>query len=253
MEKVQFRLQALMSTTNAVATFVLSHFQSGKFEHSIKTDGSDVTNIDLEAELMAKELLLQAFPDDGFLGEEHDECGGSSEFRWIVDPIDGTTSFIRGVPLFGTQIGLEQGGNPIAGCVVMPAIDETIHAVIGEGVWHNNQPAAVSSTHALADALVCTTSFDYYKRTSSVERFHQLLNTEVSVRGWSDCYAFMLLCTGRVDGVVEPLLFPWDIIPWLPLIQESGGKFTSIGQGGLATNQKLHDSLYDVLNANITN
>jgi histidinol phosphatase-like enzyme (inositol monophosphatase family) len=249
------RLHALNGTTVKVAAFVLSNYQNNNFSITTKNDGSDVTNVDIEAQQMAKELLLSQFTDDGFLGEEDDEQIGVSGYRWVVDPIDGTTSFVRGVPLFGTQIGLEYGGKPIAGKIVMPAIGESIFAQIGEGAWHNvsDQPAKISSTILIEEAMVCTTSIDYYKQTNSMHMFEALAQTGCSVRGWSDCYAFMLLCTGRIDAVIEPLLHPWDIVPWLPIISESGGVFSQIGSGGIASNPTIHAALYDALHEQITN
>ncbi len=248
MDAKTMRLQALNDTAMVVSSFVLSHFSEQNFTLSSKKDGSDVTNIDIEAELMARECLLDAFPDDGFLGEEHSEILGTSGFRWVVDPIDGTRSFARGVPLFGTLIGLEYNGEPIAGTATLPALEETISAISGEGVaYSGNSAGGVSKVTSLDEALICTTSFDYYKQTNSEPLYKKMLECESSIRGWSDCYGYMLLCTGRIDAVVEPLLFPWDIIPWLPIIHEAGGKYAPIAQGGIASNSNLHDSLCHAL------
>ena len=101
------RIRALHATAQNTATFVLSHFFTKNFTVSHKKDGSEVTNVDKEAEMLARTSLCKFFPDDGFLGEEHGEVAGSSGYRWVVDPIDGTAAFARGVPLFGTLIGLE--------------------------------------------------------------------------------------------------------------------------------------------------
>jgi histidinol phosphatase-like enzyme (inositol monophosphatase family) len=253
MDANSMRIKVLHATAREVSSFVLSHFLEQNFTVSSKKDGSTVTTIDIEAELMARRLLLDSFPDDGFLGEEHEELGGNSGYRWVVDPIDGTESFARGVPLFGTLIGLEFDGLPVAGVAALPALGETISAVIGDGVMHNCETGAkVSSVNNLDKAMICTTSYDYFKQTNSETLYANLLGCESSIRGWSDCYGYMLLCTGRIDAVVEPLLYPWDIIPWLPIIQEAGGKYSPIAQGGIASNHNLHDSLYHVLHDNIT-
>jgi fructose-1,6-bisphosphatase/inositol monophosphatase family enzyme len=165
-----------------------------------------------------------------------------------VDPIDGTASFARGVPLFGTLIGLEYTGKPVAGVANMPAMHETISAVVGDGVlYQGNLICGVSSTSSIKKAMVCTTSYDYFRETNSEPLYKKMLECESSIRGWSDCYGYMLLCTGRIDAVVEPLLFPWDIIPWLPIIHEAGGKYAPIAQGGIASNSNLHDSLCHAL------
>ncbi|MBC8200466.1 MAG: histidinol phosphate phosphatase [Planctomycetes bacterium] len=242
------RIHVLHATGRDVSAFVLSHFLTQNFTISSKLDGSVVTNVDTEAELMARQLLLEAFPEDGFLGEEHGEIHGKSGYRWVVDPIDGTASFARGVPLFGTLIGLEYEGIPIAGFVCLPALGETISAVVGEGVIHQGTKCAgVSSVAALEDAMICTTTYDYYKQTNTEPLYQKLLEVSGSLRGWSDCYAYMLLCTGRIDAVVEPLLFQWDIVPWLPIIEEAGGNYSPIASGGIASNHTLHNALCHAL------
>lgn len=244
MDAISTRNMLLITTAKRVSAFVLTHFFDQKFTISTKKDGSAVTNVDLEAETLAKGVILDAFPEDGFLGEEHGEVRGTTGFRWVIDPIDGTASFARGVPLFGTLIGLEFNGIPVAGAANMPAMNETISAAQSEGVIYQGKPSAgVSSTSSLKDAMVCTTSHDYFKQTNSSAVYSKLLDCGCSLRGWSDCYAYMLLCTGRIDGVVEPLLKPWDIIPWLLIIKESGGTYSPIVDGGIASNYNLHDSL----------
>jgi histidinol-phosphatase len=248
MDAATMRKQVLHATCRDVATFVLSHFLAQNFTISSKSDGSAVTNVDIEAELMAREAILASFPEDGFLGEEHGEISGTSGFRWVVDPIDGTASFARGVPLFGTLIGLEHEGKPIAGIATLPALDETISAFVGEGaVYQGKIGASVSTTALLQNAMVCTTSYDYYKQTQSESLYTKLVACGSSLRGWSDCYAYLLLCTGRIDAVVEPLLYPWDINPWLPILHEAGGAYSKVGKGGIATNKTLHDSLCHAL------
>ena len=242
------RIQTLHGTAQEASTFVLSHFLTQNFTVSSKKDGSEVTTIDIEAELRVRSMLLDAFPEDGFLGEEHGEIKGTSGYRWVVDPIDGTASFARGVPLFGTLIGLELNSKPIAGVASLPALDETISAVLGEGIIYQGKAgSSMSTTSSLQEAMVCTTSYDYYKQTNSEPLYQKLVQASGMTRGWSDCYGYMLLCTGRVDAVVEPLLFPWDIIPWLPMIQESGGKYTEFLQGGIASNYNLHNPLCHAL------
>jgi len=244
----ELRIKALHDTASDVSQFVNSYFQTSNFTISSKKDGSEVTTVDIEAELLARQVLLEAFPDDGFLGEEHGEVIGSNGYRWVVDPIDGTASFARSVPLFGTLIGLEYEGVPIAGIASLPALGETISAVVGEGVrYQGSKSEGVSSVATLEDAMICTTSYDYYKQTNTEPLYQKLLEANGSIRGWSDCYAYMLLCTGQIDAVVEPLLLPWDIVPWLPIIEEAGGKYSPIASGGIASNHNLHNALCHAL------
>ena len=247
------RFQALIATVKEVSSFVLSHFLDPNFKKMTKEDGSIVTSIDSAAEEMAKELLLSRFPDDSILGEETGERSGTTSYRWVIDPIDGTASFARGIPLFGTQIGLECCGEAVAGAIDMPATGDFISAIKGSGAFHNELPCKVSEQNSLDELMVSTTSYDYFEQSQSMKLHEALVKSGMSTRGYSDCFGFMLLCTGRVDAVVEPLLHPWDIIPWLPIIHESGGEFSPIAKGGFASNQKVHGLLYDVLNANITN
>lgn len=248
------RTHALKVTSEAIGSFVYSHFHHKKLQFERKADGSVVTAVDSEAEVRARDMLLEQFPNDGFLGEEHGEIEGTSGYRWVVDPIDGTASFVRGVPLFGSLIGLEFEGEPIGGAANLPAIHESVWAVVGEGAFdHDGNKIKVSAVASLADSMICTTSFEYYKQTNCEHLHDALLKHTGSIRGWSDCFAYLLLCTGRIDAVVEPLLYPWDIVPWLPIINESGGCFSPIAQGGIASNHTIHDSLYDALHDKITN
>ena len=247
------RFDALIDTVKEVSSFVLSHFLDPNFTKRVKVDGSIVTSIDCKAEEMAKELILSRFPDDSILGEEYGTVDGSTTYQWVIDPIDGTASFARGVPLFGTQIGLQYSGEPVAGAIDLPATGDFISAIVGEGAFHNDKRCIMSERSKLKQLMVSTTSYEYYQQTQSTELHKALVESGVSMRGYSDCFGFMLLCTGRIDAVVEPLLHPWDIIPWLPIIREAGGNFSRIAKGGFASNQKVHGLLYDVLNANITN
>ena len=253
MDTHHVRSQSLIATVKEVSSFVLSHFLDPNFTKRIKEDGSIVTSIDCEAEEMAKGIILSRFPDDSILGEESGTCEGTSSYRWVIDPIDGTASFARGVPIFGTQIGLECCGEPITGAIAMPATGDFIYAMKGAGAFHNELPCKMSEQSLLNKLMVSTTSYDYFEQTQSTQLHKVLVESGVSTRGYSDCFGFMLLCTGKVDAVVEPLLHPWDIIPWLPIIHEAGGEFSPIAKGGFASNQKVHGLLYDVLNANITN
>ncbi len=254
MDAILARKQVLMNTAEVVSSFVLDHFLSKKFDISLKNDGSEVTTIDIEAEIIARRAISEAFPTDSIIGEEHGETEGSSGYKWVIDPIDGTASFARGVPLFGTLIGIEYEHTPLAGIATLPALGKTISAVCGEKAATNTDDICkVSTVSTLEKAMICTTSYDYFKQTNAEEIYHRLLACSGSTRGWSDCFGYYLLCTGKVDAVVEPLLKSWDITPWLPILAACGGKYTSIAEGGIASNHNLHDSLYHALHENITN
>ncbi len=230
----------------------MAQMRAGTFEVEAKDDGSIVTAIDRDAEQQLRSALLAAFPDDAFLGEESGETPGVSGWRWIVDPVDGTASLARGVPLFGTLVGLEQDGTPVAGVAALPGLGECVWAGEGLGAWHSIDDgppvaAAVSAATTLGDALVCTTSFDYFRDAGASDAHDRLVRAVGSMRGWSDASAMLLLVTGRVDAVVEPVLRPWDIVPWRTILKAAGGRFTPWAQGGVASAPSIHDSLVEVV------
>lgn len=229
-----------------------------------KGDGSPVTAADRDAEMFLRESLGESYPHDALLGEEFGEQLGSTRFRWIVDPIDGTVSFVHGVPLYGTILGLELDGSPIAGVVVLPAMDELIWGGPGLGAWHEAgimsggatrvQPAKVSRISHLRDAAVAVTSLDYCVRAGMPDLLARVQKSCAVTRGWSDCYAFVLAATGRVDAVVEPVMKPWDIAGIMPIIEAAGGTCTdfkgarSITTGAsVVSNGLIHDELLRVV------
>lgn len=259
-EATAARLDAALRFARAAGDLTLRYFRGSAFEVETKRDGSEVTTADRECEQRLRALISEAFPGDGVLGEEFGETPSSSGWRWVLDPIDGTASFVHGVPLFGTLVACEFGGLTRAGVIHMPALSETVYASEGEGAWHiamgGGPPrrAGVSRVGTLADAMMCTTSYTYFSRTSTEGAVIPLFESFGDSRGWSDCYAHVLCATGRIDAVVEPVLNPWDIAPMQVIYGEAGGR-TSDWAGrpgayrpnGVATNGLIHDELLDLL------
>ncbi len=201
------------------------HFK-GSLTVDRKADNSLVTIADREAESHLRAAIEQAFPDDGILGEEEVEKIGSSERRWIIDPLDGTYSFVHGVPLYGVLIGLEVDGEPSLGVVNLPALDEIVYAGRELGCFWNGEPARVSSTSSLAEALLLATDFGtceqygFGRGTGALER-------QVNARRtWGDCYGHVLVATGRADIMLDPAMNVWDCAALLPILEEAGGTFT---------------------------
>jgi histidinol phosphatase-like enzyme (inositol monophosphatase family) len=191
-----------------------------------KADNSFITVADREAERYLRKSIEQAFPDDAILGEEEAEKQGSSGRRWIIDPIDGTYSFVHGVPFYGVMIGLEVEEEPVLGVVNLPALSEIIYAARGLGCTWNDKPAGVSSTSALAQALLLATDFSTTKENrfgSALERLRLKAN---AARTWGDCYGHVLVATGRADVMLDPVMNIWDCAALLPIIEEAGGTFT---------------------------
>jgi histidinol-phosphatase len=201
------------------------HFK-GSLTVERKADNSLVTIADREAESHLRAAIEQAFPDDGILGEEEVEKIGSSERRWIIDPLDGTYSFVHGVPLFGVLIGLEVDGEPSLGVVNLPALDEIVYAGRELGCFWNGEPARVSSTSSLAEALLLATDFGSCEQHGFGRAAEALERQVNSRRTWGDCYGHILVATGRADIMLDPVMNVWDCAALLPILEEAGGTFT---------------------------
>ena len=259
-QAIQQRLDAALEFARAAGELTLGFFGGSGFEVSTKRDGSQVTTADRGAETLLRERIEAAFPDDGILGEEFSEKVSGNGWRWVLDPIDGTVSFVHGVPLYGTLVACEFDGQTRVGVIHMPALGETVHASTGRGAWHVSRPGAepmrarVSGTGDIGKAMMCTTSSGYFQQAGTEASLGDLYSRFGNTRGWSDCYAHVLCATGRIDAVVEPMLHPWDIAPMQVIYPEAGGRITDWrGRCGshhptaVATNGRFHDELVALL------
>ena len=232
----------------------LRYFQTG-VGVELKSDATPVTAADREAEQIIRMGLQQDFPEDGVLGEEFGEIAGSSGRCWIIDPIDGTKSFVRGVPIYGVLVGLEdQRGEVVVGAVYIPALDDMVHAAKGHGCWWNGRRARVSSVQDFSEACVCYTSSRSFFQQRRDYVFHELAGKVGLLRGWGDCYGHLLVATGRAEVMLDPVLSPWDCAPLVPILQEAGGTFTDWrgeatirGKDGVSTNGHLFDEVMNHL------
>ena len=202
-----------------------------------KEDGSPVTRADREAERFARGWIAERFPADGILGEEFGVQPGTSGRRWILDPVDGTKSFVRGVPLWGTLVAVAEGEHVLAGAMCFPALDETIAAAPGEGCWHEGSRARVSAIDRLSAATVLATD---------VAGLQALAGHAAIARTWGDCYGYLLVATGRAEVMVDLRMGDWDSACLLPIMEEAGGVFTDLkgkrtafGGSAIATNEAL--------------
>jgi histidinol phosphatase-like enzyme (inositol monophosphatase family) len=216
-----------------------------------KTDHTPVTAADREAEAVMRRTIAAAFPDHGILGEEEGETAGTAPVRWIVDPLDGTRTFVRGVPLFGTLVGVELRGEPVVGVVYLPALDEMIAAARGEGCTWNGRPCRVSAS-SLDDALLVVT--DERAARARSEAYERLAARTAMQRTWADCYGYVLVATGRAEVALDPAMNVWDCAALLPVVEEAGGRFTDWrgrrtirGGEAVATNGRLHDQVVSLL------
>jgi histidinol phosphatase-like enzyme (inositol monophosphatase family) len=198
--------------------------------------------------------LAAAFPDDGLFGEEFPEKAGSSGRRWILDPIDGTASFIRGVPLYGVLAGLEDRGRCVVGALALPALGETLWAARGHGAFCNGKRARVSQVATLTDATVLVGDAKPEIWGERFAGFCRLMNRAARQRGWGDCYGYALVATGRAEVMVDPWLNPWDGAAIVPILEEAGGVFsdwagspTIYGGSGVGTTPALRNAVLEAL------
>ena len=213
-----------------------------------KGDGTPVTESDRAAETLLRKKIGTQFPDHGILGEEFGETNPGATVRWILDPIDGTRSFVRGVPLYGVLIGIEVEGVPAVGVAHFPALRETVGAALGHGCTWNGRPARVSSVRTLSDAAVLATEPGDLLEGPAAKGWERLVRETSLARTWGDCYGHILVATGRAEIMVDPILSPWDAAPFLPILAEAGGRFTDMegraridGGSGISTNGHFHD------------
>ncbi len=218
-----------------------------------KPDRSPVTAADRGAEELLRRLIERRFPDHAIVGEEMGQSDRDSRHRWIIDPIDGTQSFIRGVPLWGVLLGLEIDGEMVVGVVNLPALGEVIAAATGLGCRWNDRPARVSAVDRLDRALLsCTDTADLARRRPDAWAWLQA-RTRMQ-RGWGDCYGHCLVATGRADVMLDPMMSAWDCAPLLPILREAGGTFTDwdgratiYGGNAISTNGKLFEEVMAVI------
>ena len=218
-------LEFAVELAREAGEITLNYFRRGT-RAELKSDGSFVTAADREAERHVRARISERFPADAVQGEEWGESEGTSGRRWIVDPIDGTYSFVHGVPLYGVLIGMESEGEPVVGVVGLPALGEVVSAARGLGCWWNGARARVSSTATLEESLLLATDFGACARYGFGRAAEELQRRAQQRRTWGDCYGHVLVATGRADVMLDPVMNVWDCAALLPVIEEAGGTFT---------------------------
>jgi histidinol phosphatase-like enzyme (inositol monophosphatase family) len=223
------RFEFALAVAREAGRSTLAYYQSDSLAVELKSDASPVTVADRQAEKLLRDRIGQKFPHDAILGEEFGEQPGTSGYRWILDPIDGTKSFVAGVPLYGTLVGVEFDRRSVIGVIYLPALDECVYAAAGQGAWHQRgqdqpKPARVSECSRLADALFLTSELRYPSpRQQALARLVQSARIN---RTWGDCYGYLLVATGRADVMIDPIMALWDIAALQPILSEAGGTLT---------------------------
>jgi len=252
-EDGELHLEAALELARLTGDIALSHYRSNLVIET-KPDGSPVTAADRAAETAAREWVHRRFPADGVLGEEFGEERPGAARRWVIDPIDGTKSFVRGVPLWGSLVALCQGEQVLAGAAYFPAVAETVAAAPGTGCWWNGVQCHVSLVSSIDAAMVATTDDRFTEVPARRAGWDRVGRAAQASRTWGDCFGYLLVATGRAEGMFDPVLSPWDAAALQPIITEAGGVFTdwdgretAFGGSAIATNAVLADQLRALL------
>ncbi len=239
----------------AAGALTLEYFLTDKARPEFKGDDTPVTIADRKAEQLIRERITERYPEHQIVGEEFGESQGTSSHRWIIDPIDGTKSFVHGVPLYSVLISLEIDGRVEVGCAYFPALDEMISAASGLGAHWNGKPCRVSDETQLDRAVCAHIDTAYFGQNGKGEPWERLQKAVYYNAGWCDAYGYLLVATGRAEIMLDPVMAVWDCGPFPPIFREAGGYFGDWsgnegninGGEALATNQALKDEVVTLL------
>ena len=248
----------LRRVARAAADETLPRFRSsGDISNKLQAGFDPVTEADREAEKAIRALIRSEYPGHGILGEEFGAENSDSNHIWVVDPIDGTRSFISGIPLWGTLVGLTENGDAVAGMMAQPFIGEMFYAIGGEASYEGPggaRPLSTSKTVSLADATLCTTTPALFEdgRREAYDRLERAVRLP---RYGTDCYAYAMLAAGHIDLVVEVGLQSYDIVALIPIVEAAGGVITDWNGGPAeaggeivaAATARLHDAAMQLL------
>ncbi len=253
MTQVSTYLDFALDAAWQAGRITLGYFQSGVAVER-KSDNSPVTIADRTAEQKLRALIAQYWPDHGVIGEEYGEIFGSSNLTWVLDPIDGTKSFMQGVPLYGVLVALlDEQDRALVGVAHFPALNETVYAARGEGCFWNGRRAHTSSVNVLKDAVLL--SSEVKMNTPEKEAaYRRMVDATYIRRTWGDAYGYALVATGRAEIMCDAKMQVWDCAPFGVIMSEAGGTFTDWkgnptlrGGDSIATNGVLWDAVKALL------
>ena len=247
------RYEAGIELAQKAAKIAMGYYETA-LDIEWKHDESPVTIADREAEKFLRNSLKQYFKQDGFLGEEYDDESGDSGYRWIIDPIDGTRNFVRGIPIWATLLGLEYKGEMLAGITVAPGLNQTYRALRGDGAFRNDIKINVSNINSLSSSQLFYSSISWFVKAGMEKEFLALASATEKQRGFGDFYGFVLVAQGAGEIMIEHGVHAWDVASIIPLIEEAGGKFSDwkgnksiYAPDVLVTNGILHQQILDRL------
>lgn len=236
---------------------ILPYFGASDLQVEEKADASPVTVADRRAEVAMRARIARAYPTHGVIGEEFGPDREHEEFVWVLDPIDGTISFTHGVPLFGTLVGLLHQGRPLLGMIHQPVLNKTCLGD-NDSCLANGKPARIRSTSRLSDATLLWTCSNWIEREQNGAGFDRLRRAVRVARTWGDCFGYLLLCEGRADIMLDPLMKPWDLLPLIPVLRGAGlavtdwhGGDVERGQSCVAAVPAIHPEVLKLLSQQV--
>jgi len=246
---LQFALDAAWKAGRST----LGYYQTG-VQAERKSDNTPVTLADRQAEQILRDMIKETWPDHGMIGEEYGHENSDAPYCWIIDPIDGTKSFVSGVPLYSTLLALTDGDEALVGVAYFPVLDDIIYAVRGGGCYWNGRRVHVSQTSILSEAVLLTSELNFFHLSNRWQAWQRLVENTYVQRTWGDAYGYFLVATGRADIMLDPAMHLWDCAPLQVILQEAGGTFTDWkgtatihGGESVATNGLLFDKVMDIV------
>ena len=262
MRSVTVSLEGLLAEASELAqaagSLTLEWFRRSGLEIESKVDGSEVTEADRSAERFIRDEIQRRHPSHSVIGEEEGGLFEPDNMTWIIDPIDGTRGFVRGVPLYATLLAVADDSGPLVGVIHVPVLNSTVAAARGMGCWHDGRRCSVSTVSDLDGALVNTSSYDTFSSSALIA----LKTSKALMRTWGDAFGYYLVATGQAEAMIDPICSPWDLAPMPVILKEAGGKFTDFNGeagfdlsadpdsiNGIASNGILHNKLLDIMSS----
>jgi myo-inositol-1(or 4)-monophosphatase len=245
----------IIKELSVISSKIINDYYQTDFTIEKKNDNSPVTIADREAEKAMRHLIIKKFPEHGIIGEEYGSYQPDAEYQWVLDPIDGTKSFIHGIPTFGTLIALLYLGKPILGAIKLPVQNDLL---IGDNrkTLLNDQQVNVRACPDFSTATLLTTDHLQIAKYQNRDKFEELIKQVKMYRTWGDCFGYFLLATGRADVMIDPVMNFWDIMALIPVIRGAGGNITDYqgndpvkGNSIIAAHPELHSFIVSALNS----
>ncbi len=249
-------LKLFCKELSVISSNIIKNYWRKEINIETKKDESPVTIADKKAEEVMRQMIMKEFPDHGILGEEFGEYNPDAEYKWVLDPIDGTKSFICGTVTFGTLIALTKNNRPIIGVINQPILNEFL---IGDNTssYLNDKKVSVSNCDKIESSVLLTTDYLNIEKYQNKPAFDELMKKAKLFRMWGDCYGYYLVATGFAEIMIDPIMNPWDSLALIPIINGAGGKITDYqgndpitGNSIVATNGKIHDEVIKILKQN---